>query len=1135
MYSSSYFKVGGSLRYRHPTYIKRQADRDIYDALIQREFCYVFNSRQMGKSSLRVRMMKTLAQEDFKCVAIDFGILGGATVDQWYGGLVGELWRKLRLTSGVNDDLEWWRSHSALPPAQRFLRFIENILLKNSSSDIIIFLDEVDNIINFNFRDEFLILIRNCYERRVENQQYNRLTFCLLGVASPSNLRINRQLNPFDIGRAIQLTGFNFKEAQPLILGLRDNFSQPEGILKEILSWTKGQPFLTQKICSLVVRYGNESEINISQLIQQRIIDNWEIQDEPEHLKTIRDRLLFNQENKARLLTIYQRILENDGIDINGSEEQVELRLSGIVSRQQDNQLNVSNPIYEQVFNQQWVAEQLFAISPYQNAIAAWSKSNRQDKSRLLRGEALAEAQNWSRKHNITDLERDFLQQSEMLVIKEQKRNKLAQETEFAQKKAEFATKKLAQEKKLVRWQRLFILFSLAILAGFYVKSRQTNLSNITTLVQSSEALFASNQKLDALIAAIKAKQQLNQSLLVNQNLTQQADTALQQVVYGIKEYNRLIGHQDRLNSIAVSPNGKLIATAATDNTVRLWTKKASGWHMSRALNHAGWVVDVAISRDGKTIASASRDRSIKLWHQDGRLLRVLKHPQVVTSVAITANNQIVSGSEDGTIKIWQQGKVIQTLKGHRATVQAIAVSPDGNIVSASEDKTLKIWQQGQVIKTLRGHTEGVRAVAITNDGSKIISGSRDKTLKIWNSDDGTEVATLKGHLSPVYGVAINPLNNQIVSASGDKTLKIWHSNGTEIDTLRGHTNRVGDVVYLPDGKIVSASWDKTARLWQSNQNLSKTLSGHQDVAIALDYNADLIASTSDDKTVKLWNQAGTLLKTFRQHTAEVYDVEIHQQVIASVGADQTLKIWQANGNLLQNIPAHNSAIWAVAIDPDGNKIITGGNDNLIKIWDLQGNLLHTLEGHEQKVWDLAIHPQNNTLVSASEDNTLKIWDFQGNLLRTLKGHQDAVRTVTYSHDGKQIISGSEDHSLKIWDLQGNNLATLDKHNASVKGVAISPDNQYLASVSDDGNIVLWQNDGQIWHQYKTLQGHNNSVWSVAFSPDSKTLATAGEDAKIILWNLANISTLDPFQYGCHWLKDYLRTSVSSNQDICQR
>ncbi|MDJ0597098.1 MAG: AAA-like domain-containing protein, partial [Pleurocapsa sp. MO_226.B13] len=378
---SDYYKVGGSLSYGHPTYILRKADRDIYNALKQKEFCYVLNSRQMGKSSLRVRTMKTLAKEGFKCVAIDLGILGRfSKAEQWYGGLLAELWRKLRLTSGIDDDLIWWRSHLELPPVQRLSRFIEDVLLVNCAADIIIFFDEIDNIINLDFRDEFLILIRNCYEKRVESKPYQRLTFCLLGVATPSNLRIDKQFNPLNIGRAIDLSGFNFSEAQPLILGLGDKFPQPEAILQEILSWSGGQPFLTQKLCSLIVRYGEPEKINIAAIIQHRIIDNWEMQDEPEHLKTIRDRLLHDRQNKARLLTLYDNILQQQAITIDGSDEQVELRLSGLVTRKQ-NQLKVSNPIYERVFDRQWVIEKLAAISPYQNAIAAWLKSECQDRS----------------------------------------------------------------------------------------------------------------------------------------------------------------------------------------------------------------------------------------------------------------------------------------------------------------------------------------------------------------------------------------------------------------------------------------------------------------------------------------------------------------------------------------------------------------------------------------------------------------------------------------------------------------------------------------------------------------------------------------------------------------------------------
>ncbi|MGD1917387.1 MAG: WD40 repeat domain-containing protein, partial [Pleurocapsa sp.] len=240
------------------------------------------------------------------------------------------------------------------------------------------------------------------------------------------------------------------------------------------------------------------------------------------------------------------------------------------------------------------------AFSPYHNAIAAWLKSDRQDTSRLLRGQALIEGQPWAKKYSITQQEKDFLRQSELLSIQEQKQAKLAQKTEIAEKK-------LAQEKKLVRWQRLFIAFSLTMLGGFYLQSRQTNLSNINTLVRSSEALFASNQKLDSLIAAIKAKKQLNKSWRVNQNLIQQVNTALQQSIYGIQEYNRLLGHSDRIYSIAVANDGKLMASAATDNTVRLWRNSNLGWQPDKILKHNGWVVDVAISPDSKTIVSVSR------------------------------------------------------------------------------------------------------------------------------------------------------------------------------------------------------------------------------------------------------------------------------------------------------------------------------------------------------------------------------------------------------------------------------------------------------------------------------------------------------------------------------------------------
>ncbi len=1126
---SNYYKVGGSLRYGHPTYITRSADEELYNSLKEKEFCSVLNSRQMGKSSLRVRTMKTLTKEGFKCAAIDLGILGRFTnSSQWYGGLVSELWRKLKLTADFDDDLNWWKKRQELAPVQRFSQFIEDILLSNSTTDIVIFLDEVDNIISLDFRDEFLSIIRNCYEKRTEYVEYNRLTFCLLGVATPSTLRLNKKTTPFNIGQAIQLSGFTLAEAQPLILGLQEKVSNPETVLAEILRWTKGQPFLTQKLCYLVVRYGESKQPNLQTIIQKYLIDNWELQDEPEHLKTIRDRVLYNHNNKARLLGLYQQVLQQQSLSADDSDEQVELRLSGLVVKHHD-KLSVANPIYQQVFNSLWVEKQLAAISPYQIAIATWLKSNCRDTSRLLRGQALEEGQTWAIKHSINSQEREFLLQSEQLANKERIQAQLAQRTKIAERQ-------LIQERKTARWQRLFFLSLILLMSSLWgittIYSRKASLNELKALIQSSQALYASNQKLDALIVALKAKKQLQGLIKVDKNLVQEVDRTLQQVVYEVKELNRLLGHGDRIYSVALSPDGNLLVSAGTDRTVRLWHKTNAGWQQNQVLeDHDGWVVDVAISSDGKTIASASRDRTVKLWDNRGQLLTTLVgHQYPVNAVAIGSKEIIVSGDENGAIKIWQQETLIQTLVGHTDAVQAIAISRDGNsIVSGSEDKTIKIWnREGKLLKTLTGHTEGVRAVAISRDRTKIVSGSRDKTVKIWDIN-GNEIASLKGHIAPVYGIDIHPNGKQLVSASADNTLKIWNFQGDNLATLKGHTNRVWDAAYSPDGKwIASASWDKTIRLWQPENNLITNFLGHEDVAIALDRSPQWIATASDDKTVKLWQHDGTLISTFTGHTAEVYDVAIHpnQEIIVSAGADKTIQIWQNDGTILNTGLGHNASIWAVEIIPDGSKIISGSNDNTLKLWDIQGNLLSTLAGHQKKIWDLAVSPQGDRFISSSEDNTLKLWDIQGNLLNTIAGHTDAVRTVAYNSDGSWFVSGSEDRTLKLWDASGKNITTLKGHHAAVKAVAVSPDNQWIASADDLGQILLWQNHDGIWHYVRTLRGKANSIWSIAYSIDGKKLFTAGEDKTIIAWNLENILSLDPFQYGNNWVKNYLQQDM---------
>ncbi|HBE36039.1 MAG TPA: hypothetical protein DD990_33280, partial [Cyanobacteria bacterium UBA11368] len=365
-------------------------------------FCYVLNSRQMGKSSLLVRTFHRLQAGGYKCATLDLTQTGSENItpSQWYKGVVGELWRGFNLLGKVNLK-SWWRDEEDVSLLQRLSHFIEDILLVKFPEDkICIFIDEVDSILALDFPvDDFFALIRFCYNQRAINPKYNRLTFAIFGVATPSDLIADKNRTPFNIGVAIDLQGFTFEEAQPLIPGLSRIFTNSELVLKEILNWTSGQPFMTQKLCELAARVSQEKDGGVlkippgteafwvENLVRSRVIHNWESQDEPEHLRTIRDRILRNSQRAGRLLGIYQQIWQGVAVTTDDSREQIELLLSGLVEKEQG-LLKIKNKIYHEVFEEEWVKKQLGQLRPYSQAFDAWIASKQQDESRLLRGQA---------------------------------------------------------------------------------------------------------------------------------------------------------------------------------------------------------------------------------------------------------------------------------------------------------------------------------------------------------------------------------------------------------------------------------------------------------------------------------------------------------------------------------------------------------------------------------------------------------------------------------------------------------------------------------------------------------------------------------------------------------------------------